>query len=124
MGAWREKRAPFLQMKIMPASLLSFLAFAITLRVSSLVISLRNEARLRAFGARQYGATNSTVLTLLHITFYVAAIVEGAHKHLSLSALTWLGMAIYALSMLALFVVIRSLGRVWTMKIYVAPDTC
>lgn len=98
-----------------------FIGFAIALRLVSLAISLRNEKRMRQAGAVEYGAFTSTVLALAHLAFYLAAIAEGYWRSAPFSAVTVVGLVVYAASMCALFAVISQLGRFWTVKLIVAP---
>ena len=61
----------------MSPTLIAFFAVAVLLRLGSLYISRRNEARLRAEGAEEFGAANSRMITILHIVFYVLSFAEG-----------------------------------------------
>jgi isoprenylcysteine carboxyl methyltransferase (ICMT) family protein YpbQ len=103
-------------------ALITFFSAALILRLLSMVISRRNERRLRAAGAEEFGARNSRVLALLHAAFYAAAFGEGIWRHTRPDGLSVLGMSVYALSMLALALVVHQLGPLWTVKLYLAPD--
>ena len=50
--------------------LIAFFAFAVPDRLDSLIVSKRNDARLRAEGAEEFGAANSRLITVLHVAFY------------------------------------------------------
>lgn len=104
--------------------MLAFIALAVLLRLASLVLSRRNEARMKAAGAVELGAGNSRILALAHILFYLAAIAEGLtwREPRLLSAPGLAGLALYAFGMLALLAVIRGLGRFWTVKLILARD--
>ena len=101
--------------------LIAFFALAVVLRLASIFVSKRNEARLRAAGAREYGAGNTRLLTLFHVAFYVCAFVEAWWRGSRIDAWTWLGLALYAFAMFVLLHVIRDLGNLWTVKVFIAP---
>jgi isoprenylcysteine carboxyl methyltransferase (ICMT) family protein YpbQ len=100
--------------------LATFFAVAVLLRFASLFVSKRNEARLRAGGAEEFGARNTRRLTVLHITFYGAALLEGLWRGSQIDAWTWLGLAIYVFAMLVLAYVIHELGALWSVKVFIA----
>jgi len=102
--------------------LVAFSAIAVLLRFASLFVSKRNEARLRARGAEEFGSSNTRLLIILHITFYGAAFLEGLWRGSQLDARAWIGLAIYGFAMLALVYVIRELGEFWTVKVFIAPE--
>ena len=104
--------------------LIAFVALAVIFRAATLVVSKRNEQRLKAQGAVEVGAVNSAMLALAHISFYVAAIIEGLSSpggH-AFDAIAIAGLAIYLFAAAVLVAVIRSLGRFWTVKLIIAPD--
>jgi len=112
----------------MPANLIAFCVVAVILRLTTLVISIRHERALKADGAVEIGAGNSTLLALTHIAYYVAAIVESSWHGaihdgaLAYDGVTWAGLVLYAFGMVMLLVVIRILGRFWTVKLLIARD--
>jgi isoprenylcysteine carboxyl methyltransferase (ICMT) family protein YpbQ len=95
---------------------------AVLLRLSTLAVSIRNEKRLKANGAVEFGATNSTVLALAHIVFYMSAAAEGLWRSDPVDVISYLGLGLYGFGMVMLFVVIGLLGRWWTVKLIVARD--
>ena len=103
--------------------LIVFVFLAVIFRIVTLFISIRNERRLKAQGAVEVGLVNSAVLALAHIAFYVVAITEGFSSggH-SFDAIAIAGLAIYLVGVAMLVVVIRSLGRFWTVKLLIASD--
>lgn len=103
----------------MPTPLFIFVILAFAWRISTVVISTINERALRASGAREVGATNSILLALAHLAFYVAATVEGAKSQELNFTVSTVGVAIYLASAIALISVLRSLGRLWTVKIII-----
>jgi len=106
----------------MDPALYVFFAIALGLRLGSLAVSRRNEARLRQQGAVEYGAETSLLLALLHTLVYLACLLEGMATGARLGATAYAGLGLYALSLLALGAVMRSLGPVWTVKILLLPD--
>ena len=106
----------------MPLFTIGFIGIAAVLRFAALAVSLRNEKRLKENGAVEYGAATSTMLALVHIAYYLAAIAEGLWRAAPISAVTVTGIVLYALSMIALAWVLMTLGRFWTVKIIIAPD--
>jgi isoprenylcysteine carboxyl methyltransferase (ICMT) family protein YpbQ len=106
----------------MNPALLTFFVIAAFLRLGSVFISRRNEARLRAHGAEEYGIANSRLLVALHTLFYIAVLLEGWWRGSQVDALMWLGVALYLFAMLALAYVIHELGGLWTVKVLLAPN--
>ncbi|WP_425053230.1 isoprenylcysteine carboxyl methyltransferase family protein [Psychromarinibacter sp. S121] len=106
----------------MPLPVLIFVLAAIALRFASLAVSIRNEKHLKADGAVEYGARTSMALAAAHIAFYLAAIAESVWRAKPVSPVTWSGVALYVLSICALWWVIATLGRFWTVKLIIARD--
>jgi isoprenylcysteine carboxyl methyltransferase (ICMT) family protein YpbQ len=100
----------------------AFVVMALAVRVMTLAISRRNQRRLEEQGAAEIGPVNSTILTVLHAGFYVAAIVEGVLRGLVLDAISAAGVLLWLFGIVMLFVVIRSLGRLWTVRVFIAAD--
>ena len=95
---------------------------ALSIRLISLFISIRNEKRLKQEGAIEHGKINSLVLTLSHIIFYGLCIYEGIHKNSEVQNLTYIGIALFTFSMIMLFLVINQLGSIWTVKLIIAQN--
>tara|TARA_B110000211_G_scaffold190156_1_gene216613 strand:- start:1228 stop:1767 length:540 start_codon:yes stop_codon:yes gene_type:complete len=91
-------------------------------RLISLFKSIFNEKRLIKSGAVEHGKTNSAVLTIVHILFYVACISESVLLEKTINEITYQGLMIYATSMFFLWWVIIALNPVWTVKLYIAKD--
>jgi isoprenylcysteine carboxyl methyltransferase (ICMT) family protein YpbQ len=106
----------------MSSALIAFFALAVLLRLVSLFISKRNELRLRAEGAEEYGASNTRLIAVLHVTFYGAAFLEGLWRGSQIDGWTWLGLALYAFAMVVLLYVIYELGNLWSVKVLLAPS--
>jgi isoprenylcysteine carboxyl methyltransferase (ICMT) family protein YpbQ len=100
---------------------LLFLA-ALAFRLGTLAVSIRHEKRLKREGAVEYGAKNSIALAIVHTAFYIAVATEGSLRHAAFDAISCAGAAIYGFSIAALLVVIRLLGRLWTVKLIIARD--
>ena len=99
-----------------------FVLLAVLLRLATLAVSIRNERRLKADGAVEFGAGNSAALALAHVVFYVAAAAEGFWRAAPADAISYLGFVLYGFGMVMLLVVIRLLGRLWTVKLILARD--
>jgi len=106
----------------MSVALVAFFCVAVVWRLGSLFVSKRNESRLRAQGAEEFGAGNSRLLAILHVTFYGAALIEGLWREAQVDAFTWLGLTLYGFAMLILAHVIHELGRLWSVKLLLASD--
>ncbi len=91
------------------------------LRLATVAISKRHEAALRAGGAVEHGAGNTKALTVAHIAFYLAAVLEGYLRQTQFDAISATGVALYLAAMLMLLWVIRLLGAFWTVKIMISP---
>jgi isoprenylcysteine carboxyl methyltransferase (ICMT) family protein YpbQ len=102
--------------------LVAFFVLAVLLRLGSLVVSKRNEARLRAAGAVEFGVGNTRLIAVLHTAYYLAAFGEGWWRGSDADALAFIGMALYGFAMLALACVIHELGPLWTIKVLLARD--
>lgn len=72
-------------------------ACILAIRFYSLSISIRHEKALIAKGAIQYGKRNSTLLSIAHVAFYFAAIIEANKQNLSFNSTSQIGLAILIL---------------------------
>lgn len=103
--------------------LVVFVIAAIVFRLVTVFISVRNEGRLKAGGAAEYGARTSNALALAHIVFYLAAIAEATVRGWpAFNAVSGVGLALYLFGAGMLIAVIRTLGRFWTVKLLIASD--
>jgi isoprenylcysteine carboxyl methyltransferase (ICMT) family protein YpbQ len=103
-------------------SILFIFITALGIRLISLFISIRNEKKLKALGAVEYGQTNSRILTLAHIIYYLLAIIESLNYDRTINEFTYAGVALFLFSMVTLFLVIKYLGHLWTVKLIIAPN--
>ncbi|MED4953646.1 isoprenylcysteine carboxylmethyltransferase family protein [Paenibacillus sp. FSL R5-0527] len=92
------------------------------LRVPSAIISGRNEAKIIAGGGVEYGQTNSKLLIVVQFLIYISTIVYAFVMDVPIGSHTYIGLLIYAVAMAFLVYVIRTLGRFWTFKLYIAKD--
>jgi len=99
-----------------------FIVAAFAFRFAMLAVSIRNEKRLRAEGAIEYGASVSRWLAIAHVVFYLAATAEGLVRDASLDAVSVAGLMIYLFGAAMLLVVSRLLGPFWTVKLLIARD--
>ncbi|MGJ4956915.1 isoprenylcysteine carboxyl methyltransferase family protein [Bradyrhizobium sp. HKCCYLRH2015] len=102
--------------------IIAFIVAAFAYRFAMLGISIRNEKRLRAEGAVEYGASVSRWLAIAHVAFYLAATAEGLVRDAPLDAVSIIGFMIYLFGAAMLLVVSQLLGRLWTVKLMLARD--
>ncbi|MGJ4904582.1 isoprenylcysteine carboxyl methyltransferase family protein [Bradyrhizobium sp. HKCCYLS2058] len=102
--------------------IIAFIVAAFAYRFAMLGISIRNEKRLRAEGAVEYGASVSRWLAIAHVAFYLAATAEGLVRDAPLDAVSIIGFMIYLFGAVMLLVVSQLLGRLWTVKLMLARD--
>jgi isoprenylcysteine carboxyl methyltransferase (ICMT) family protein YpbQ len=99
-----------------------FVVAAFAYRFAMLAVSIRNEKRLRAEGATEYGVATSRWLAIAHVAFYLAATAEGLMRAAPLDWISAIGFLVYLFGAVMLFVVSRLLGRLWTVKLLIARD--
>ncbi|WP_315716162.1 MULTISPECIES: isoprenylcysteine carboxyl methyltransferase family protein [unclassified Bradyrhizobium] len=102
--------------------IIAFMVAAFAYRFAMLGVSIRNEKRLRADGATEYGASVSRWLAIAHVAFYLAATAEGLVRDAPLDAVSIIGFVIYLFGAVMLLVVSQLLGRLWTVKLMLARD--
>jgi isoprenylcysteine carboxyl methyltransferase (ICMT) family protein YpbQ len=93
------------------------------LRLLTIFISARNEKKLKAMGAVEFGEQNSRLLVISHFIYYACCFSEGFIKgafYYDPTAFT--GFLIYAFSILMLYYVIYAIRHVWTVKLIIAPS--
>lgn len=99
-----------------------FVGLACVFRLWTLLVSVRNERRMKSAGAREFGRGNSMALGILHSLIYIAAMVEGFRKGVPLDGIALTGMAVYVFGALGLVFVIRTLGKFWSLKLLIASN--
>lgn len=95
------------------------------LRALSLAISIRHERQLQRVAAEEYGRTNSAILGILHGLIYATCLGEVVFFQSSLPHWDWinsLGVCLLVFGLICLFWVIHTLGTLWTVKLYIAPN--
>jgi isoprenylcysteine carboxyl methyltransferase (ICMT) family protein YpbQ len=107
---------------IMPLWLSLFFAAALLFRIRTLVISVHHENRLKQEGAVEYGRTNSILLAIAHAAFYIAVVAEASFRGTRVDVVTYIGVALYAISVVSLLAVMHLLGSIWTVKLLIAGD--
>jgi len=93
-------------------------------RLFELRLSKRNERRLRAQGAVEFGAGHYPVMVALHVILLAGSVVEC--WLLSRPFVAWLGYPMLGVVLLAAagrFWVIRTLGQRWTTRVIVPPES-
>ena len=100
--------------------LLFFLSL-VALRIGELILSNNNEKWLLANGAVEYGKQHDPWMIALHTSFFIALLVEYYFQstHSCNFYLLFLFFVLTALKLL----VVKSLGKYWTTKIYRIPNT-
>lgn len=97
------------------------LALILGQRIPELLLSARNDRRLKARGAREYGRGHFPWLVLLHVLFPVGLVAEVLGLGTRPGPLwpLWLGvwLAAQALRLSA----IRALGEYWSVRVWVVP---
>ncbi|WP_299541157.1 isoprenylcysteine carboxylmethyltransferase family protein [uncultured Herbaspirillum sp.] len=99
-----------------------FCVISVFFRLGSLLVSRRHEAALRESGAVEIGRTNSVVLALAHVLYYVSSMIEAAFRPHDVDRSFWLGIFLYFVGMMTLVFVIHLLGRLWTVKLLIVRD--
>lgn len=92
------------------------------IRLFSLAISIKHSKQLVQQGAQAYGEKNSKWLAITHILIYVGAAIETLLNHDTWGLMNTVGLIILILAYLVLFHVIKTLGTIWTLKLYILPD--
>ena len=96
--------------------------FFFVLRILTLIVSIKNEKKLKSEGAVEYGKTNSLLMTLFHILFYIGSISEAVLSNASFNYVNKIGIVLFLFSYLVLWYVITQLKNIWTVKLYIAKE--
>jgi isoprenylcysteine carboxyl methyltransferase (ICMT) family protein YpbQ len=99
-----------------------FFAAAFFFRLAMLAVSIRHEKTLKREGAIEIGAGNSKFLALVHTAFYFSVLAEGLYRKPPFDSISEVGAVLYAFGMIVLLIVVRLLGRFWTVKLLLAKD--
>lgn len=98
-----------------------FIGFFVV-RLAFLAISIKNEKRLMALGAKQIGAKTSKILASAHIAYYFLALFSAYHVGAVFDGISTIGAILVAASLLVLYYIIKQLGEIWTVKVYILPN--
>jgi len=106
----------------MSRALLLIVACVAAFRFWTLSVAAKNEKRLKADGAMEYGQGSTLALWVTTGIVYVGALIEGfSYRHAQFDRTSAIGLAIYIFSAIALIWVIRTLGRFWSGKVIISP---
>ncbi|UOP05195.1 isoprenylcysteine carboxyl methyltransferase family protein [Conchiformibius kuhniae] len=97
-------------------------ALIFIIRLYTLSVSKRNEQALLAAGAAEHGANTSQLLATVHIAYYFSALLESYLRGASFDGTSLFGLLLTGSALAVLFYVIRALGEIWTVKIYIHPQ--
>ena len=90
-------------------------------RLYSLKISINHTQQLIQKGAKEYGTQNSKYLALNHILIYVGAAIEALINKDTFSLFNSVGLILLIGGYATLFHVIKTLGSIWTLKLFILP---
>jgi isoprenylcysteine carboxyl methyltransferase (ICMT) family protein YpbQ len=99
-----------------------FIVFAFLFRIATVIVSIRHERVLKEAGAVEFGVRNSNVLALAHILFFLFATVEAVRRPPHFDTISLIGLILYGISFISILIVIRLLGRLWTVRLLIAKD--
>lgn len=98
-----------------------WLMVMVILRFITVLISSRNEKKLKDLGACEYGKFNSVLLIIMHFTFYFACFIEGYKHDRVVDYVTIFGLVLFTISIILLYYIIYELKHIWTFKLIIAP---
>jgi methyltransferase len=93
-------------------------AFLVAQRLIEIYFSQRNTRRLRAMGAIEYGATHYPLIVILHVAWISGLLILGCDR-----AIDPLWLSVFVVLQIGRLWVITSLGRRWTTRVIVLPNT-
>lgn len=101
--------------------LAAFLIVAVAQRVGELLLSRRNAQRVRARGAREYGAGHFPFIVAVHVLFFVSLTVEVALLGARPGNLWPLWLSLWVAAQGLRYAAIHALGDRWNVRILVVP---
>lgn len=101
-------------------STILFIFFCI--RLISLKISIQHAKQLKVEGAVEYGVKNSKYLAITHVLIYMSAGIETFIHKDTFNLLNGIGLIILIVAYIMLFIVIKTLGCIWTLKLFILPN--
>lgn len=90
-------------------------------RIFELVLSKRNERRLRAQGAIESGKSHYPVIVALHVAFFISLVVEVIALDRTSARWWWVPFAFFLIAQILRYWSIATLGRRWNTRILVLP---
>ncbi len=96
-------------------------ALVATQRLLELVLSRRNERRIRARGAVERGRGHYPLMVALHALWIASTLVEGILRGLEVPALWPVPLALFLLAQALRYWAVFSLGESWNTRILVVP---
>ncbi len=97
-------------------------ALVFLIRLAFLKVSVKNEKAILADGGKEYGAENSKRITILHILFYALAPLEAFIRKTEMDAVSGMGVVLLVFSMCMLYVVVKLLEGIWTVKLMLVKN--
>ena len=97
-------------------------ALVATQRLLELVLSRRNERRIRARGAVERGRGHYPLIVALHALWIASTLVEGILRGPEVPALWPVPLALFLLAQALRYWAVFSLGESWNTRILVVPD--
>ncbi|MFO3688681.1 isoprenylcysteine carboxylmethyltransferase family protein [Staphylococcus felis] len=101
--------------------LFTILLLFFIIRLGSLAVSIKHAKGLIQQGAKEYGQKNSKFLAIVHTLIYVLAGVEAIINPRHFDIISLIGLIILIFAYSVLFHVIRTLGPIWTLKLFILP---
>ena len=83
---------------------------------------MQHAKQLKVDGAVEYGIKNSKFLAITHVLIYMSAAIEAFIRKDTFSLLNGIGLIILIIAYIMLFIVIKTLGRIWTLKLFILPN--
>ena len=102
--------------------ILTILFIFFCIRLISLKISMQHAKQLKVEGAVEYGVKNSKYLAITHVLIYMSAAIETFIHKDTFNLLNGIGLIILIVAYIMLFIVIKTLGRIWTLKLFILPN--
>ena len=102
--------------------MITFIAFAFLFRIATVILSIRNQTTLKDAGAVEFGVRNSNILALAHVLYFLSATDEAILDPPPFDTISIIGLVLYGISVISILFVIQLLGRLWTVRLLIAPD--
>lgn len=100
----------------------AFLAVAVAQRIGELLLSRRNAQRVRARGAREYGAGHFPFIVAVHVLFFACLAAEVVFLGARPGALWPLWLTLWVAAQALRYAAIHALGDRWNVRILVVPN--